>query len=99
MVSGSAEKLNCAERTAMVTVAVAPFPSVLVTVATYVVVAFKGNVAEPLGNVSWRSSASGSCGSKLIDTAFAVFQVKVVSWPATIVCGLAENEIVPGGAG
>jgi len=83
----------------MVTLAVAcwPFPSA--TVATYLVVLLSGNVAEPVGKVSCRSSASGSAGAKLMVVAFLVVQVRVVSWPATTVRGLTASETVGAGAG
>ena len=68
-------------------------------VATYVVVLLSGNVADPVGSVSCRPSDAGSGGVKLIEAALLVFQVNVVSWPATSVCGLADNEIVGGVGG
>jgi hypothetical protein len=71
----------------------------LVTVATYVVVWLRGNVAEPVGKVSCRSSASGSVGEKLIETAFDVVQVRVTSCPATTVPVLAVSETVGAGPG
>jgi hypothetical protein len=56
-----------------------------------VTVLLSGNVADPVGSVSCRSSASGSDGEKLIEAALFVLQVSVVSCPGTIVCGLAES--------
>ena len=86
--------------TVMVKLALTCCPPEFATVATYVVVLVGGNVAEPVGKVSWRSSASGSGGAKLMDDALLVVQLNVVSWPATTVCKLAESEIVGGpGAG
>jgi hypothetical protein len=55
-------------------------------------VLLSGNVADPVGSVSERSSASGNDGEKLIDVALLVFHVSVVSCPGTIVCGLTESD-------
>src|SRR5438105_6378958 len=83
----------------MVKLALTCCPPEFATVATYVVVLVGGNVAEPVGKVSWRSSASGSGGAKLMDETLVVVQLSVVSWPGTTVWRLADSEIVGGVGG
>src|SRR5436309_5813831 len=99
IVSGSAENASCTGKTLIAALEAAWAHEALVTVATYVVVWLTGNVAEPPGKVSCRSSASGSAGENVMATALEVVHVSVTSCPATTVPVLAVSEIVGAGAG